>query len=235
MEYPETYTSNGLLAIMDALPMAIVVIDKDIRVVLANRAVQEYTNKNNEFLIGRVGGVAFACIHRNDSPEGCGFGPDCDSCNLRNIVIETMETGKAHKQVEATMAFEAKGERHLRVSTSPVTLNSETMVLLALEDLTEIKQHEKVQLEKEKLSAVVETAGAVCHEFNQPLQIITGFCDILKENASLDPDNERIISMILDAAVKMGDLNRKLMNITKYKTKPYMESTIIDIAQASDS
>ena len=48
-----------------------------------------------------------------------------------------------------------------------------------LADLTEKNRAARNRMQKEKLEGVLETAGAVCHEFNQPLQVISGYTELI--------------------------------------------------------
>lgn len=94
--------------------------------------------------------------------------------------------------------------------------------------LTEHLRHE------EKLSGILEMAGTICHEFNQPLQVISGAAELLMMDKSGNPDNRKLLETILTQATRMGDINRKLMNITRYERCHYIgEHTIIDIGKAS--
>ena len=233
MTGPSVYTKESLLDIIEALPLAIAVIDGKRRVVLANRKTVLFVNKDEVQLIGRVGGEAFGCIHHDDVPEGCGFGKDCPNCKLRGALLETIEKKKTLYGVEATMVFKGLGERHLRIFTSPMMLNNEDMVLLSIEDMTEAKIHEKILLEKEKLSAVLKTAGGVCHELNQPLMAILGFSELLLEDLPKDDLQRQNILEIKEQARRLGAINGKLMSITRFKTKNYLNQEIIDIDAAS--
>lgn len=107
------------------------------------------------------------------------------------------------------------------------------LIASSVRDITRRKLAEKEVSEKEKLSVVIETAGAVCHEFNQPLQIISGSCELLNTFSGLNPEVSRIICNISDQVRRMGKLNKNLMNITSYKTKTYLESKIIDIDKSA--
>jgi len=227
------YTKESLLNIIEALPLAIVVIDGKRRVALANRKTFLFVNKDEGRLIGRVGGEAFGCIHHDDVPEGCGFGPECLKCRLRECVFETIEKKNALHGVEATMVFKGQGQKHLRISTSPTVLNHENMVLLSIEDMTEAKTHEKILLEKEKLSAVLKTAGGVCHELNQPLMAILGFSELLLEDLPRDDQQRQNLLEIKEQARRLGAITGKLMSITRFKTKTYLNHEIIDIDAAS--
>jgi PAS domain-containing protein len=228
------YTKEGLLEVINALPLAIAVIDRNRAVTLANKSIYLFTNKNQAQLIGHVGGEAFGCIHHDDVPDGCGFGPECLRCKLRATVLNTMEQKEPQHLIETVMIFKNHGERHLRISTLPMMLSGDEVVLLAIEDITEIKRHEQTVREKEKLSAVIQTAGAVCHEMNQPLMIIMGFITLLQEDLQEDRVQKKNLNEIQKQVERLGTITSKLMKIASYKTKKYISTEIIDIDAASD-
>ncbi len=88
--------------------------------------------------------------------------------------------------------------------------------------------------EKEKLQGVLEMAGAICHELNQPLQSVSGFSELLLMDMETSSPNYENLKNIHDGIKRIGDLTRKIMNISRYQTKPYLnKSKIIDIEQAS--
>ena len=45
--------------------------------------------------------------------------------------------------------------------------------------IDELNQAENERTEKQRLQGVVEMAGAVCHELNQPIQTISGFAELI--------------------------------------------------------
>ena len=90
--------------------------------------------------------------------------------------------------------------------------------------------------DNEKLQGVLEMAGAVCHELNQPLQIVSGFSELLLEDLIMDDPNYETIQSIVQAIKRMGELTQKIMRISKYRSKEYLggKSVIIDIDESVD-
>jgi len=234
LDESKMYTKEGLLEIIDALPLAIAVIDSNRTVALANKSICLFTNKNKLQLMGHVAGEAFGCIHYDDVPEGCGSGPECLKCKLRTTLRATMEQKETQHMVETVMMFKNHGKRHLRFSTLPMMLSGDEVVLLAIEDITKIKKREQEAMEKGKLSAVIQTAGAVCHEMNQPLMVINGLAELLLEDLQEDGTQKDIVKEIKKQVERLGSITGKLMGITRYKTKGYLSAEIIDIDAASD-
>jgi phosphoserine phosphatase RsbU/P len=87
--------------------------------------------------------------------------------------------------------------------------------------------------EREKLQGVLEMAGAVCHELNQPLQSVSGFSELLLMDLDRTDRNYKTLNAIKEGIGRIGELTRKIMRITRYQSKPYLCSRIIDIDQAS--
>ena len=96
-------------------------------------------------------------------------------------------------------------------------------------------QLQNQMLEQEKLRGVLEMAGAICHELNQPLQVVSGFSEILLEDLKTEDPNYNMIKDIKAGIDRIGALTGKIMNITQYQSKPYLKSKIVDIEQASQN
>ncbi|MCP3872504.1 MAG: response regulator [Desulfobacteraceae bacterium] len=88
-------------------------------------------------------------------------------------------------------------------------------------------------VEKEKFQGVLEMAGAICHELNQPLMSIAGYSELLLMDLSEDNPQYKTLRIINEQVHRLGRITKKLMNITKYKTKSYLEGNIVDIDEAS--
>lgn len=88
--------------------------------------------------------------------------------------------------------------------------------------------------EKEKLQGVIEMAGAVCHELNQPMQVVSGISELLKANLKDNKSFDKNIQTLQGQIGKMSTITRKLMRITRYETKGYLNGKIIDIEKAAE-
>jgi len=233
LDSPTVFSKNDILRVINDLPLAVAVIDADRKLVLANKMACMFANKEDNQLVGFVGGEALECIHHKDVPEGCGFGKECLKCKLRITVNDTLENDRGHFMVETSMTFNSIGRRHLRITTQPLKLQKGKAVLLSIEDITKVKEYEHAKIEKEKLTAVVRTAGAICHEINQPLMAILGFSELLIDDICQGQIQESNIKEIKEQAERLAEITNKLMAITQYKTKKYLSSEILDIDAAS--
>ena len=102
------------------------------------------------------------------------------------------------------------------------------------ETITELHRAEGVRAEKQRLQGVVEMAGAVCHELNQPIQGISGYAELMIMKADESDSLITYARKIKQQADRMGKITGKLMNITAYRTKQHDTHTrIIDIEEAA--
>ncbi len=110
-----------------------------------------------------------------------------------------------------------------------------TGCVAVLADLTEKNRAAQDRLHKERLQGVLETAGAVCHEFNQPLQAISGYADIMKAKMAAADGGRPYLIKIGEQIGRMREITLRLQRITRYETMEYADkSKIIDIRKASD-
>ncbi len=102
-----------------------------------------------------------------------------------------------------------------------------------LSDLTDKNRAAQDRMQKEKLEGVLETAGAICHELNQPLQALSGYTEILSAKL-VGREASSYIEKLLTQIERMCDITDKLQGITRYETTDYAGKTrIIDIHKAS--
>lgn len=110
-----------------------------------------------------------------------------------------------------------------------------SMLVRQLRDtITEKKRAEKERAEKERLQGVVEMAGAVCHELNQPIQTISGLTELMIMKADAADPLAGYANKIKAQVHRMGKMTAKLTNVTTYRTKAHDGLTrIIDIDGAA--
>lgn len=90
-------------------------------------------------------------------------------------------------------------------------------------------------IEEEKVKSILEMAGAICHELNQPMQAIWGYSELLSMDISKDSTLYGYIKNIEAQVDKMRKITGNLMRITRYETRNYLgeSSKIIDIDKSA--
>jgi PAS domain S-box-containing protein len=106
-------------------------------------------------------------------------------------------------------------------------------IVSVVRDISTLKLAEKATRSSERLQGALELAGAVCHDLNQPLMAITGYAELILMDCPEDAPYVQKLKKIVRQATKMGDITKKLMHVTRYETKTYLDQQIIDIEKAS--
>jgi C4-dicarboxylate-specific signal transduction histidine kinase len=96
------------------------------------------------------------------------------------------------------------------------------------------RQLEEERLRRERLEGVIEMAGAACHELAQPLQSLSVYSHLLLTDLSEDSPLFGEMKKVQGMVNQLGQITKKIMHITRYETKEYIEGyKIIDIDKAS--
>ncbi len=219
--------------VTDNLLSAIIVLNRDLVIVLANKMAVFFADKPLEGLLGLQTGDAYNCANALGSIGGCGSGAKCKDCRISNLILETFNDRSKKTFREASLDLRKIGRRYLRISTT--YLAKQDLVLMAMEDITDLKISEAENLEKNKLIAAINTAGAVCHEMNQPLQVISAHLEMFKLKKSKNiPCDESHYETIRQQVEKLAHITRKLQNIKRFASMSYIEGTdIMDLDKSS--
>jgi phosphoserine phosphatase RsbU/P len=88
----------------------------------------------------------------------------------------------------------------------------------------------------ERLQGVLQMAGAVCHEMNQPLQIVMASSELLMPKLSPDDPNYKVLVMLKEGVERLGQVTRRVMRITHSRTRNYLgePDRIIDLTRPVD-
>ncbi|MBW8042081.1 MAG: PAS domain S-box protein [Planctomycetes bacterium] len=143
--------------IFDNAPVVMFLVDSKRRMRRANQATIEFAKRQAKEIIGDRGGEALRCMHSLDNLKDCGFGDFCKTCLVQRTMLDTFETGEGHYRVEAQLPFicgQKQQVSYILISTTPMMVSGEKMVLVCLEDITEMKQTEHVLRESEYLHRI---------------------------------------------------------------------------------
>lgn len=134
----------GLLGEFEAMfeyaPVAMILVNRQRQVLRVNRAARQFSAPNPFEWMDLPQGLFLGCPNRNDVSEGCGHGPNCSGCTVRQLIDRSFETRQAASPIEAVTPYAVEGrmeERRLRISTSHLTIEEGERTLLCIEDITE--------------------------------------------------------------------------------------------------
>ncbi len=107
--------------------------------------------------------------------------------------------------------------------------------IIVVSDITGRKESERTLRENDRIQGILELSGAVCHEMNQPLMSAFGYLDLLRMDL---PDNEPVQKSVLKIKAqleRMSDITKKIMKISRYQTKDYLNEQILDLSKTSQT
>jgi len=134
------FLDQGLHRVLfDTMPMPVFVVDKDVSVLEYNAAASRMFGPTKRAGANRRGGDVWHCLHATETPKGCGLGPACKNCVVRESVQAAAE-GRRTTRRWAEMELMLKGapaKVSVRVSCQPFTYEKSSFVLLVLEGLND--------------------------------------------------------------------------------------------------
>jgi PAS domain-containing protein len=131
-----------LTTVLDAIPSPILVVDDDVQIIGYNLAASQLLAQNPELVLRRRAGEILHCLHSTEKPEGCGHAAPCSDCPVRNSVNESVHGQRVvRKKARLQLVREGQSiELYLLVTTAPFSHGDKPLVLLILEDISELMQ-----------------------------------------------------------------------------------------------
>jgi hypothetical protein len=129
------------MEIFNASPSASLVVDYDVRAMHFNKAAALLLGcPDCTRLLRQRGGDILHCLHATEDPEGCGRAPACRDCVVRNAVGKAMRGEQTYRQmaVMELLSEEGVAKANFLVTASPFNYAGQQLVLLALEDISEL-------------------------------------------------------------------------------------------------
>ena len=131
---------------LDVIPAVVFIVDNDVRLLNYNRSAGETFGLEKSAVLHRRGGEVLYCIHSTDHPDGCGRGPYCVDCVIRNAV-NAATNGNRTARSYARLSLVGENETlslDCVVTAAPIIYNDMNHVILVIEDITELSQLRKL-------------------------------------------------------------------------------------------
>lgn len=130
-------------SVLDAIPSPIFVVDGDVQIIGYNLAASRMLTQPPEMIISRRAGEILHCLHADEAPGGCGRAEFCRDCPVRNSVNESGRGGRVMRKRAKMTVISGEGRRqdiYLLVTTAPLAPRDKSLVLLILEDISELME-----------------------------------------------------------------------------------------------
>lgn len=224
---------HELSTVFDNTPLLMMLIDEQHHIRKINRFASHIFQMDNNEVIGRPSGQAFHCIHRKDSPRGCGFGPTCDVCTFRQAIDNTFKTQQPQEDIETLFTTEFKGvvtHYSMLLSTVPILIADEQMILVCAQDISKRKTMEQQLRQAYKMEAIGTLAGGIAHDFNNILSLVVGYAEMAQDDVHSPDECMESLDNLLNSADKARGLVQQILAFsrqTDVERIPLKPSTLI--------
>ncbi len=198
--------------LVDTLPVPILKLERDGRIVMANRKARLLLE--DEAPVGTM---------LTDQVEGAGR-PISEW--LRDIA-----NGAPAGRSEVVRALRPEREVFLQISLEPVEEPDGRSLVAVLQDATELKTMEAQYLQSQKMQAIGQLAGGIAHDFNNLLTAISGHCDLLLLRHDETDQDFADLSQIHQNANRAATLVGQLLSFSRKQT---LRPQTLDLAEALD-
>lgn len=120
-------------------------------------------------------------------------------------------------------------ERRIEIRVVPTRWEGEAAWLVILRDMTLREQAEENRRRAENLQDIQDLAGAIAHEFSQPLQILNHTLEFLEKEVGMQPR----IATCKRMSNRIIDLVCHLRNLVVIEKQPYLKDQILDLVASS--
>jgi len=138
--------NENLNVIFESSPVGLLLLDEDINIVRANRAMIDMIGGSEDNIVNHRPGNAFTCIHSSQDPGGCGYSEDCPLCPTRKSIEALLEKGGSVKGAEIPMQLVRNGELcevWMEFGAGNLLLNGKKHLCVSINDITGRKNTEE--------------------------------------------------------------------------------------------
>ena len=129
-----------LRIVLDAIPFMVLIVDADMKIHDANLAAVQLLGDEYSPGSKRHCGEALRCIHAIETVGGCGKSPFCRECVCRTSAEIALGNSTVSRQkCHMTILKDGRPEEvYFDVTAAPFACHEDHLVLLLLEDITEL-------------------------------------------------------------------------------------------------
>jgi len=199
-------------ATFDSMPDMIAVVDSACRILVGNRALARFADREPSSLEG----ISFGNI----------FWPERDPCYLK---LERHVAAGEQLTLESQMTA---GERQLLFRVHPNTYSTKSISIITVQDLSDEKQmqarNRELELKlfrEERLASIGLLASGIAHNLNGPLMTIMGALEL----RSVQAPDDKTLELIRRQTEIMKNIIGNLL--TKSRREQEMQPTELDLNQ----
>ncbi len=124
--------------------MPVFVVDNDIRIHDLNIAASQMFGVHKREIYKMRGGDALHCVNSYASKEGCGGSAMCENCIIRNTVMSSLSGNSISRRRMKFGVANGREQVDLDLLVTATRLPNSTLVLLVLEDVSELTKLKRI-------------------------------------------------------------------------------------------
>lgn len=136
--------SNAFLnVLLDNLVSAVFLVDKNICIQSFNNSFKTLFHKPENKILGQLCGNALGCVYTVDEAKNCGETSNCPHCTLRDSLLKAFTNKVPTFKAQLIRKFYINHQeitKYLLYSSKYVTFNNEEMVMVIVDDITELME-----------------------------------------------------------------------------------------------
>ncbi len=191
--------------ILETVDEGFIIIDRDYRILSANRAYAQQAGRSVNEIIGKK------CHEMSH-----GYFMPCHEFGETCAVRQVFETGEPHTALH-THHNEDKEPIYVETKAFPMrdAAGRVTAAIEIVNNITEQKKLEDQLRHAQKMEAVGLLAGGIAHDFNNILTAIIGYGNLLEMRYPEDDPHRQYVDQILAAAARAANLTQSLLAFSR--------------------
>jgi PAS domain S-box-containing protein len=190
---------SKLQAILDNVPNAFVLLDRDLRIQTASAAFSRFSGTNGEGVRGRDWRALYC------------RGGSCEEC----VCEAALATGASRGHIDHLVG-PGGADRYIEHIAIPLREDGEiSSVLEIITDVSERKRLEQNLIRTEKLAAAGEMSAFIAHEFRNALTSIKMILQLQRESDRLNRADRKSLDVALNSLSHMEGIVSELLNFSR--------------------
>ena len=218
------YLRDYVEKLLDSANAPVLVIDKDRKIEVVNRAVERISGFDRDEILGReIEWILNEQDHQRILP-----------------VISNALRGESMSNIEVSLPRKQGDEVKIAFNTAPIigALGETDGVIFVGQDLTELRKLQEQVIHSEKLATLGQLAAGVVHELNNPLTSITVYSNYLIKKlsaANVEEGDIQKLSRILEGAERILQFTKSLVAYARPSGEKPVEIRVADLLSRSFS
>ena len=191
---------DHLRPLLEALPVGVLLLDREGRVLAANQRVGEQLRTGPGELVGQK-------LFREVVPEW-------ERVGIGHRFRTMIETGESPIQLDATLPTPQGEQQWFNLILLRLEANDRDPGVILLEDRTPLMLEQERRRRAERLASVGELAAGVAHEVNNPLAAIKSFAQLLARDAA-GTEQRQALELIIQESTRVAGIVANLLSFAR--------------------